>query len=267
MNKKLWIWTIIVISLVFFCIIAPLLAPHDPNATNALLMRAAPNSEYPWGNDTLGRCVLSRVLNGASVSVLTAVGLVLLTGLAGSVLGVMCGLVEGLFDTVLMRLADFLLSIPQMVLAIAVAGILDSGLSGACIAISITAWISYARLARAQVIRLKQEPFIRAAKMSGCPRAQMVLFHILPHCLGPLAIQAALQLGQTMTALAGLSFLGLGIPAPQAEWGSMIREGIAYFQVAPWIVLAPAISMIIVVLAFNEWGEALQKNFSLYGNR
>ena len=244
-------------------LLAPLFTPNDPNATSALDMNRPPCPEYPFGTDRYGRCVCSRVLMGARTSIFSALTLVLLTFAAGTVLGMLAGWCGGLVDTVVMRLADVLMAFPQMVLAIAVAGILGGGMGNAMLALGITGWTLYARLARAQVLALKEEPYVSAARLTGCSPWALLFRTFLPNILGPLIINAATQIGTTMIGIAGLSFLGIGVTEPQAEWGSMISASRAYIQLAPWAVLAPAAATVVTVMIFNYLGDCVRDHMDV----
>ena len=151
-----------------------------------------------------------------------------------------------------------MLAFPQMVLAIAVAGILGGGMGNAMLAMGISGWTLYARLARAQVLSLKEEPYVHAARLSGCGRWTIMTKTLLPNMLGPLLVTAATQIGVMMIGIAGLSFLGIGVIEPQAEWGGMINTSRAYLQLAPWAVLAPAVATIITVMIFNYLGDCVR---------
>ena len=258
LKTRVLVLLILALLLMAVSLLAPYLAPNDPNATNSAAIHAAPSAQYPFGTDKLGRCVFSRVLMGARTSIFSAVALVALSFAAGSALGVLCGYYGGVLDALVMRLADLMLAFPQMVLAIAEAGVLGGGLLGAMLALGITSWTLYARLARSHTMALKAEPFIAAAKLSGCGDARILLRHILPNIVGPLVVNAATQLGTTMIGLAGLSFLGLGVVPPNAEWGSMISEARSYIQLAPWAVLAPAGATVLTVMIFNDLGDAVR---------
>ena len=212
-----------------FALVAPYLTPNDPNLPNAAYMNAAPCKE-----------------------------LVFVSFAVGSLLGMLCGWYGGVLDALIMRLADIFLAFPQMVLAIAVAGVLGGSLLNAMIALGITGWTLYARLARTHTMALKHEPFILAAKMNGSSGPQIMLRHILPNMIGPLTVNAATQIGTNMIGIAGLSFLGLGVVPPKAEWGSMINEARAYVQLAPWSVLVPAAAVIVTVMVFNYLGDAVR---------
>lgn len=244
--------------LCLFALVAPWLTPNDPNLPNAAYMNAAPCKEFPLGADRYGRCVLSRVMIGARTSIFSAVVLVFVSFVIGSLLGMLCGWYGGVLDTLIMRLADIFLAFPQMVLAIAVAGVLGGSLLNAMIALGITGWTLYARLARTHTMALKNEPFVIAAKMNGSSGLSIMFRHMLPNMIGPLTVNAATQIGTNMIGIAGLSFLGLGVVPPHAEWGSMINEARAYIQLAPWSVFAPAAAVIVTVMVFNYLGDAVR---------
>ena len=244
--------------LVLLSIFAPLLAPNDPYATNALHMNEAPGGEIPLGTDRYGRCICSRVLMGARTSIFSAVALVAATFVFGTVLGMLAGWFGGAADTLVMRLADVLLAFPQMVLAIAVAGILGGGIFNAMLAMGITGWTLYARLARAQVLALKEEAYVSAARLTGQGTLSILVRTLLPNMLGPLVVSASTQIGTMMIGIAGLSFLGIGVTEPQAEWGSMISASRAYLQLAPWAVMAPAAAVILTVMVFNYLGDCVR---------
>ncbi len=255
---KLIVFLILAGVLVLFGILAPLLTPNDPDATSSANMNKAPGPQYPFGTDRYGRCICSRVMMGARTSIFSAVTLVAVTFVIGTMLGMLAGYYGGAADTVVMRLADVLLAFPQMVLAIAVAGILGGGMFNAMLALGITGWTGYARLARAKVLSLKEEAYVNAARLSGCSDASIMFRTLLPNMLGPLVVNASTQIGSMMIGIAGLSFLGIGVMEPQAEWGSMISGMRAYIQLAPWAVLAPAFATILTVMVFNYLGDCVR---------
>ncbi len=257
-RKKLIVFLIFAGILIAVSLLAPQLCPNDPNATSASMMNHPPCAEYPFGTDRYGRCICSRVLMGARTSIFSAVSLVAITFAAGTALGMLAGWFGGAVDAVVMRLADVMLAFPQMVIAIAVAGILGGGMGNAMLAMGITGWTLYARLARAQVLALKEEPYVHAARLSGCGAGSILLKTLLPNILGPLIVNAATQIGVMMIGIAGLSFLGIGVTEPQAEWGSMINLSRSYIQLAPWAVLAPAGATVITVMIFNYLGDCVR---------
>ena len=251
---RLAVFLILAGALVAFSVLAPLLTPNDPDATSAANMNRAPGGPFPLGTDRYGRCVCSRV----RTSIFSAVTLVAATFVFGTALGMLAGYYGGAVDTVVMRLADVLLAFPQMVLAIAVAGILGGGMFNAMLAMGVSGWTGYARLARAKVLSLKEEAYVSAARLSGCSDASILLRTLLPNLLGPLVVNASTQIGSMMIGIAGLSFLGIGVMEPQAEWGSMSSGMRAYSQLSPWAVLAPAFATIVTVMVFNYLGDCVR---------
>ena len=257
-KRRLIVFLILSGILIVFSLLAPMLTPNDPDATSALDMNQAPSAKFPFGTDRYGRCVLSRVMMGARTSIFSAVTLVAVTFIIGSLLGMAAGWYGGAVDSIIMRLADVLLAFPQMVLAIAVAGILGGGMFNAMLAMGIAGWTAYARLARAKVIALKSEAYVYAARLSGCSSLSIMFKPLLPNLLGPLIVNASTQIGSMMIGIAGLSFLGIGVQEPQAEWGSMINGARAYIQLAPWAVLVPAAATIVTVMIFNYLGDCVR---------
>jgi len=241
LKTKLWIFLALAGFLIILSLLAPLLCPNDPFATSAKVMNQAPCKEFPMGTDRYGRCICSRVLMGARTSIFSAVSLVMITFVAGTVLGLIAGWFEGVADSLIMRLADVML------------------------AMGITGWTIYARLARAQVLSLKKEPYVQAAKLSGCNAFTIMVKTLLPNMLGPLIVNATTQIGVMMIGIAGLSFLGIGVTEPQAEWGSMINLSRSYVQLAPWAVFAPAAATVLTVMIFNYLGDCLRDYLEVGG--
>ena len=247
------------ILLILAAVLSDFLMPHDPNATSALLIRKPPSAMYPFGTDSFGRCVFSRVLAGAKTTIFATTFLVAVTFAIGTILGIISGYYGGITDSVIMRTTELFLAFPQMVVAIAVAGILGGGLSAALIALGVTAWTGYAKLARSHTLSIRNENYIAAARLAGLSGWQIILRHILPNILFPLITNALTQVGTTMIGISGLSFLGLGVIPPKAEWGSMISESRAYIQLAPWSVLYPAAATVLTIMLFNYLGDAVME--------
>ena len=257
LRRRVLISSVLAGLLVLTALLAEVIAPNDPYRTHADLIRSAPSPAYLFGTDNLGRCVLSRVLYGARTTIAATFLLVAVSFFAGTLIGMVCGYYGSILDEILMRLADLMLSFPQLVVAIAVAGILGGGLKGAMIALGITMWTSFARLARSHTRTIVIAPYIAAARMAGVSGPAILLRHILPNILEPMLVNALSQIGTTMIGISGLSFLGLGVVPPQAEWGSMISESRAYIQVAPWAVLYPAAATVLTIVVFNYLGDAV----------
>ncbi len=258
LNIRIYILLFLIALLMIVSLIAPYLCPNDPNYTDLSLAKQAPSKTFIFGTDSYGRCVFSRVLMGAKVSIFSSLFLVLGTFLFGSTYGMICGYFGGKIDRTLMGFVDILLAFPDMILAIAVAGILGGGLINAMLALAFTGWTSYARLARGSVMTIKSEVFIKAARLSGNGDLRIIIKYILPNIIGPLVVNATLQIGGMMMGLAGLSFLGIGIQIPHAEWGSMINEGRSLMQTAPWIILYPGVVIMVAVMVFNFLGDSIR---------
>ena len=254
-KRRLCVLLILAGALMLIGLLAPLIVPNDPNATSSAHMNSAPDAQHIFGTDRYGRCVFSRVIMGARTSVFSAVILVAATFAVGTALGIIAGWYGGKIDSVIMRLVDIMLAFPQMVLAIAVAGILGGGMINAMLAMGLSGWTLYARLARSQVIAMKKEPFISAARLSGCSDLTIMLRYLLPCMLGTLTVNAATQLGVMMIGVAGTE--------PHAEWGSMINQSRAYMQLAPWATLAPAGATVVTVMVFNCLGDCLRDHLDV----
>ena len=259
-NKDFWLRLFLAIALLLVVgsLFAESLAPNDPYATHVMRTREAPGEEFPMGTDAMGRCVLSRLLYGAQTSVFSALILVLVTATFGAFVGIICGYYSGAADRIVMRFIDGIMAFPQMVLAISVAGILGGGMGNAMLALGFASWTPYARLARSRVISLKKEEFIQAARISGCSDNVIMAKYILPNIFNSLLTFATSQIGTIMLGFAGLSFLGLGVQLPQAEWGSMISESRGMLHTAPWTVMYPALALVVTVMVFNYLGDALR---------
>ncbi len=257
LKRKMMVFAVLTAIIILISLLAPVLMPHDPYKTNPLTMKQAPSAEHIFGTDYLGRDVFSRVLLGARTSIFATLLLIVISFVVGTTIGIICGYYGGVVDNILMRITDILLSLPQLVVAIAVAGILGGSLRNALIAIGITSWTTYARLARSHTMRIKNLPYIGSVRMTGCGDLHILLKHVFPNLIGSMLVNATLELGITMISIAGLSFLGLGVAPPAAEWGSMVSEGRAYLQLAPWTVFAPAGAMLLTVMLFNYFGECV----------
>ena len=234
------------------------LAPYDPYVTDPQLILKAPSAEHLLGTDNYGRDILSRILVGAKTSIFAAFFIILAAGSLGSLIGLLSGYYRGRMDAVLMRTTDVFQAFPDIVLAIAVAGVLGGGLVNAILALIATTWTQYARIARSAAIAAKEETYIQAARLSGCTDTRLLFGHILPNIAGPLIVTAVLHVSTMMMGLAGLSYLGIGVQIPAAEWGAMISEGQKYLQQAPWAALAPSAVMVAVMMVFNMFGDQLR---------
>lgn len=250
----------LLILLVFtgMALTAPYLSPHDPLAVQLGAQLQNPSTQYPFGTDHLGRCIFSRVVYGAQVS-LAAAGIVLVSVLVISLpVGMFSGYTGGMADQIFMRIVDTILAFPLLILALAIAGFLGAGLVNVMLALAAVWWVSYARLVRGLTLAAKEKDFVMAARAAGTKTIPILYQHILPHVLGTVIVLATLDMGKLIMAVAGLSFLGLGAQPPTPEWGSMLNDGRPYFQAAPHVMLFPGLAIATVVLSCNLFGDALR---------
>ena len=234
------------------------LTPYDPYLQNLDIAKQPPTRAHPLGTDRYGRDMLSRVIAGSRASIFSTLLLVaVITGL-GTAVGVTCGWVGGLTDTVLMRISDVFLAFPGLVFALAVAGSLGGGLQNAIIALAAISWPKYARIARSQTLSQKESQWMKAVRLSGSGTGKIILKHILPNILGPILVTSMLDMGTMMMELAALSFLGLGAKPPIPEWGSMMSDTRSLMTTSPWITFSPGIAIFLSVMIFNLLGDTLR---------
>lgn len=253
---------VVLLVCVLLAVAAPLLAPHDPLATNTR-EKAAPllTPGYPLGTDQLGRDIYSRLLFGARLTLTVGVVGAIASALTGLLFGLLAGYFGGWTDVLTMRGIDVLLSFPDILLAIVIVAILGPSLGNALIAVAILGVPFYVRLIRADVLRLRGADFVVAAKTIGAPDWRVIVRHILPNVVAPIIVTASIHVGYLILSAAGLSFIGLGAQPPSPEWGAMVASGRDYLLVAPHVVLVPAAAIFIVVLAFNVVGDGLRDAF------
>jgi len=248
----------VVAGFVGIALAAPLLAPYDPIATSWSAIRKAPSAAHLFGTDELGRDVFSRVIFGARASLLAGVVSVLISLSLGIPVGLLAGYVGRWTDGVISRVTDAMLATPFLILAIALAAFLGPSLTNAMIAIGISATPVFIRLTRAQVLSVKVEDYVEAARAFGNPHWRIALRHILPNVVPPLIVQATLAIAAAVIAEASLSFLGLGQQPPAPSWGSMLNTAKNYIEQAPWMAVWPGVSIFALVLSFNLLGDGLR---------
>lgn len=246
----------IILIWIFIAIFAPELAPYPPDLQFAPL-NAAPSHVYLFGTDELGRDVFSRVLYGARLSLPLAVLLVAVAMMIGSALGAIAGYFSGVVDSVIMRIADVVFAFPGIILALAIAAALGAQLRNAVLAVIVVSWPSYSRLSRGLVLGARSSEYVTSARLLGSSGWRTMWVELRPNIAGPIFVLAALDIGNAVLLLSGLSFLGLGAQPPTAEWGSMVSEGVQNFN-SWWIGLFPGLAILTVVLAFNFLGDALR---------
>jgi peptide/nickel transport system permease protein len=257
-RKGAVIGLIVIATFMLLALLAPFLAPYDPLATSWTLVRKAPSAQHWFGTDELGRDVLARVIYGARASLLAgaiSVGIALSIGVP---LGLLSGYRGGFIDALISRITDAMLACPFLILAIALAAFLGPSLSDAMIAIGISATPVFIRLTRGQVMSVKVEDYVEAARAMGNPRWRIALVHILPNIMPALLVQATLSIAAAIIAEAALSFLGLGQQPPAPSWGSMLNAAQRFLTNAPWMAIWPGLAIFLVVLSLNLVGDGLR---------
>ncbi|MHC1947962.1 ABC transporter permease [Bradyrhizobium sp. UFLA06-06] len=243
---------------ILLAVFAPLIVPYDPVATSWSLVRKAPSAQHWFGTDELGRDVFARVVFGARASLLAGVISVGIALAIGVPLGLVAGYRGGFIDALISRITDAMLACPFLILAIALAAFLGPSLSNAMIAIGVSATPIFIRLTRGQVMSVKVEDYVEAARAMGNPRWRIALVHILPNILPALLVQATLSIAAAIIAEAALSFLGLGQQPPAPSWGSMLNAAQRFLTSAPWMAVWPGLAIFLVVLSFNLVGDGLR---------
>ena len=249
---------VFVIFFVALAVFAPYIAPYDPVATSWSAVRIAPSAQYWFGTDEIGRDVLSRVIWGARASLLAGLVSVCISMALGVPIGLLAAYVGGWTDGLISRFTDSMLAVPFLILAIALAAFLGPSLTNAMIAIGVSATPIFIRLTRAQVLAVKVEDYIEAARAVGNPHWRIALRHILPNVLPPLIVQSTLAIAAAVIAEASLSFLGLGQQPPAPSWGSMLNTAKNFVDQAPWMAIWPGLSIFLLVLSFNLLGDGLR---------
>jgi ABC-type dipeptide/oligopeptide/nickel transport system permease subunit len=250
---------VIALAWVVIAVFAPLIAPDGWNQ-QTFPPSQGPTLYHLFGTDELGRDVFSRVIYGARVSIPIALLLVTLAASIGGLIGALAGYFRGLVDGVLMRTADLVFAFPPIILAMVVAAVLGRSLQNAAVAIVVVAWPSYARVVRGLVLSVGDSEYVQSARLLGAPARRTLLRDVLPNVAGPVLVLATLDLASAILLLSGLSFLGVGAQAPQAEWGLMVADGTQYFQWW-WMGTFPGLAIFTVVLAFNFIGDSLRDVF------
>ena len=250
-----------VVFFVLLALFAPWVAPHDPLATSWSAVRQAPSAHYLFGTDEIGRDVLSRVIWGTRASLLAGLVSVCISLALGVPVGLAAGYLGGWVDALISRITDAMLACPFLILAIALAAFLGPSLTNAMIAIGISATPIFIRLTRAQVLAVKVEDYVEAARAVGNSHLRIALRHILPNVVAPLIVQATLAIAAAVIAEASLSFLGLGQQPPAPSWGSMLNTAKNYIDNAPWMSVWPGLSIFLLVLSFNLLGDGLRDAF------
>lgn len=251
----------LIVMLVAAAVVAPYVAPYDPLETKPRERLSPPSPSHLLGTDQLGRDILSRILFGARISLRIAGIVALIAGVGGTLIGLICGYFGGILDDVLMRITDVFMAFPQLVLAMAISSALGPSLENAIIAISLTEWTVFARLARSRALAIREETYIEAARALGAGRTRILLRHVLPLSLSPIIVQVSLETGTIIRTAASLGFLGLGAQPPTPEWGVMVTAGRNYLPAQWWVSTFPGLAIFLAVLGFNLLGDGVRDIF------
>ncbi len=249
---------VLVLVYLIIALFAVKISPYSPLAQHPVDMLQAPNSHYWLGTDEFGRDILSRLMRGATNSLRVAIFAVVLAGGVGSVLGIVAAYYGGWWDNVIMRVMDLLFAFPALLLALAIAAALGPGAINTILAIAVVYLPIFARVGRGSVLGIKELEYVDAARTIGASHSQIIWRHILPNALAPTIVQTSLALSWAMLTEASLSFLGLGTMPPQPSWGSMLNDGRTLIELAPWLVIAPGLALLLGVLGFNLLGDGLR---------
>lgn len=257
-NPLTLVGLVVVAGFVVTAAAAPILTIQNPLAQDLGHRLNPPSLAHPFGLDSLGRDVLSRVVYGARISVVSGISVVSAAVAFGVAAGTAAGWHGGWWDEVLMRVTDMFLAFPSLVLAMAISAILTPSLTNALIAIAVVSWTSYARLARAQTLAIRHRDYIEAARAQGAHELAIVLRHLIPNAIAPLLVQATLEIGGIILTASGLAFIGFGAQPPTPDWGAMVSEGRSFLMDQWWVATFPAVAILLLVLGFNLLGDGVR---------
>ena len=257
-RKMVLISAIGLVLFICMAVFAPIISPYDPNAQSLMDTLKGPSAQYLLGTDNYGRDILSRIFYGARFSLTVGVAAVLVACAIGTFFGMVAGFFGGWVDDVINRISEAIRAIPQIVLAMSLCAVFGGGILNLSIILGISNIAVYIRMMRGQVLSIKQQDYIMAAKLQGNSSMGIMMKHILPNCISPIIVQMTLQVGQTILSEAGLSFLGLGISAPTASWGSIVSDGRMYLLQNPMFSLAPGVCIALLVVFLNTVGDGVR---------
>jgi peptide/nickel transport system permease protein len=257
-SRLTMIGSVIIVIFLLIAAFAPLIAPYDPVEQNLSIKLQSPSWQHLFGTDQFGRDIFSRVITGSRTALWIIFLVSVISGSIGIIIGVTAGYFGGIVDEVLMRITDMFLAFPSLVLAMAFAAMLGPNLTNTIIAISIVSWTTYARLSRAEAIKVKSQPYIEAIRAAGGGNLRIMFLHVLPMCISPVLVQLTLRMGTIILTAASLGFLGLGVQPPTPEWGAMVSDGRNFLIDQWWISTFPGIFIAFVVLGFNLLGDGIR---------
>lgn len=257
-NKAAMVGGFFIVLFVIISIIGPFLTTQDPTEVNVLNKLQSPSAEHWFGTDNFGRDIFTRIIHGMPLTLKVGFLSVALGGSVGVVLGIVSGYYGGRIDTIIMRLMDILLAFPGILLALAIVSVLGGSLTNVIIAVSIFSVPAFARIVRGSTLSVRKLEYIDAVRALGASDFRIIFKHILPNVTSPIIVQATLRIATAVLTASGLSFLGLGAQPPDPEWGAMLNDGRTYMKTAPHIIMFPGMMIVIVVLAFNIFGDGLR---------
>ncbi len=252
------IGSIVVSLLLLISLFAPAVAPNSPIEQNLEERLLPPTLKYPFGTDNLGRCIFSRIIYGARISLSIGVIVIGINSISGVIIGLIAGYFGKAADSIIMRLVDIFLSLPGIIIALLIAAIIGPSLLNIMLALSIIGWTGYARVVRSSVLSAKEKEFIKAEISIGASHGRIIFYHILPNVVSPVLVMMTLGMGYTILAISALSFIGLGAQPPLSEWGAMLNSGRPFMQTAPHLMIFPGLAIMISVLGFNFLGNGLR---------
>ena len=247
-----------IIILLLAALFAPWIAPHDPVEQNRQDFMVGPSAQFFFGTDDLGRDIFSRILHGARISLYVGTMVTLFSMVLGSAVGILSGYLGGWVDTILQRIVDAIMAVPTLILALFIAALLGPSTRNVVLALVIVLVPRFSRIARGEMLRIRSEDYVEAARALGAGPSRVMLRHGLPNMLPPIIVVASLNFGIAIIAEAALSFLGIGTPPPNPSWGLMLSQASRFMEIAPWMVIFPGLILSLSVLAFNLFGDALR---------
>ena len=256
-NKMAVAGFIIILAMVIVAVFAPLIATQAPEAQDLAARFQSPSAAHFFGTDNFGRDIFSNVVYGARISLFIGLVATIISVIIGTIIGAVAGFFGGAVDNLMMRLVDIILSIPSLILAIAISAVLGTGLRNLILAVSLSSITNYARIVRASVLSVKEQEYVEAAKIGGASNFRLIFRHILPNCTGPIIVQATLGVGTAILQAASLSFIGLGVQPPPPEWGGMLSQGRSYIRDYPHMTIFPGLAIALTIFSLNLFGDGL----------
>lgn len=261
-QRKTQIGLAIAILFILVAIFAPLIAPNNPTLVDVTVKLQNPSFKYPFGTDQLGRCVFSRIVCGSRYSLFYSFTVLVITLIVGLPVGMIAGYVGGKWDTVIMRVIDIFLAMPSFIIVLAIAGSFGTSGRNLILAMSMSYWANYARVSRALTLKIKGESYFQALKAGGLSNVRIIFKHVLRNIMPSIIALATVEIGSIILSIAGYSFIGLGVQAPNPEWGIMLSESKPFIQTFPQLMMYPGLTIMIIVFGVNMLGEGVQDGLS-----